>query len=181
MPIATAMMHIRSCNVLHRALKTTNILVNAIRTGSSSQEPVTEEGSRYDVKLADFGLSKYKMGDSMFTTKASEAQFWRAPEMSEARNYSWPADVFSYGIVCYEILSGKKPFEEKQGPELLKLVRARERPGIPAYCPTTVAELVNGCWATNPAVRPEFAEICTKLEGYTNVNRMRVASLMAGH
>ena len=170
--VATAMKHIRSCNVLHRDLKTTNILVKS-RTRSESRlmsmlkfgAGSSSAGGDFDVKLADFGLSKYKLGDSMFTTKASEAQLWRAPETSERRNYSWPADVFSFGVVCYEILSGEVPFRGMvQGPDLLKLVREGKRPEIPTYCPRTVAELVNACWATDPKERPDFEEICTKLE-----------------
>lgn len=168
--VAMAMKHVRSCNVLHRDLKTTNILLN-VRAGKSCGR-----GTLYDVKLADFGQSKYKSGAANFTTRVSEVQYWRAPETSESGNYSWAADVFSFGVVCYEIASGKRPFEGMEGGEVWRKLRGGERPEIPAYCGSSVAELVNACWATDPTERPDFAQICSKLEASRSLKRWNLGT-----
>jgi serine/threonine protein kinase len=66
----------------------------------------------YTVKLIDFGTSKLRgTEDSYFHTKTGTTSYM-APELSAKKPYTWSADVWSFGMTCYKIFTGKDPFEQ---------------------------------------------------------------------
>jgi serine/threonine protein kinase len=80
-------------------------------------------------------------------------------------NYPLKADIYSYGITCAEILTGKIPFPhtEYKRTELLQVIRQGERPPLPLDCPTLLANLITRCWDTDSCNRPDFVQVCNKL------------------
>ncbi len=89
-------------------------------------------------------------------------------------NYPLKADVYSYGITCAEILTGKIPFPhtEYKRTELLQVIRRGERPPLPLDCPTLLANLIKKCWDTDPCKRPDFLQVCNELLDFKRSNMM---------
>ncbi|KAG0610867.1 hypothetical protein M758_7G098000 [Ceratodon purpureus] len=174
MQIAQAMKHLRDHKVLHRDLKAKNILVNintplnscsCMHPDESTVLPHTQDS--YVVKLADFGLAKCRPHSSWVRTRMAGTTGWRAPEVFHVQDtevsqqYRWPADVYSFGMTCYEILTGDLPFANLPNQTIYESIMAGKRPeGLDELdIPELLKDLVKKCWATNPETRPTFDEI----------------------
>ncbi|KAG0561733.1 hypothetical protein KC19_9G087000 [Ceratodon purpureus] len=112
--IVEAMIQLKECGVLHRDLKPKNCLASAkynknSLAGCSNVIPI-----HYTIKLIDFGSAKMRGNDSYFHTYRRGTLYYMAPEMydkPEGCTYTWPADVYSFGITLYEVFTGRAPFE----------------------------------------------------------------------
>jgi serine/threonine protein kinase len=163
--IADGMKHLHESGVMHRDLKSNNVLVNVV----DDQDGSPLSSSLVQVKLTDFGVSKLHPHDSGCSTRNVGTTKWRAPEVFEdeenRENYTKSADVYSFAIIFSEVLTGEMPFQGMPQTNLLQRIRNGERPPLPHvdYCPDYLSELINKCWATNPGERRLFPEICEML------------------
>jgi serine/threonine protein kinase len=171
--VARGLKYLHSKRIVHRDVKSSNILVKPL-TGVPELE--YKEGY-LSAKLADFGTSKTKISSTRYTdpTKNIGTTLWMAPEVFSIDSgafvpgpqlpaYPFKADVYSFAIVCYEILTRKRPFEgEKMGDLRQRIKVDRLRPELPERCPTRLASLIQRCWEHNPRERPDFPEICREL------------------
>ena len=126
-----------------------------------------------DIKIMDFGLSRC-FSDLYFPGRVGEVG-WRAPEI---RGSPYPpfyefengtvdkkaAEVYCFAMTCYEVLTGKFPFEEELADVTVSSVKAGLRPHLPAHLNSGLVELIRQCWHTNPKLRPTFSEICENLD-----------------
>lgn len=154
--------------VMHRDLKPANILVNR----PDKDKPFERF---YQVKLADFGTSKqYDVSNPIFHTRRVGTVAYMAPEvMSVAKSeeakiegYSWKADVWSFGMVCSEILTAKRPFEHLDGvlKKTLAAIQGGKRPELNILdCGDPLRKLVEDCWKFNPKERPDISEVRQRL------------------
>jgi hypothetical protein len=169
--VARGLKYLHMNNVVHRDVKSLNILVKPL-TGAPELE--YEEGY-LSAKLADFGTSESKNEStrrSHLTLNIGTTP-WMAPEMFgiDRSTVQWPqiahpfkTDVYSFALVCYEILTRKQPFEDVLRSELCNWITVRrERPELPETCPRMLASLIQRCWEHDPCDRPNFPEICTEL------------------
>lgn len=78
--------------------------------------------------------------------------------------YTAKADVYSFGMTCYEILTGKTPFSGLQPSAVYGKVLAGERPKLPGHIDTRLSSLIQMCWDTDAEKRPMFSEICSRLQ-----------------
>ncbi|MCO5563114.1 hypothetical protein L7F22_016750 [Adiantum nelumboides] len=167
--IAQGMEYLHSLHIMHRDLKSSNILVSFRRKLCNNDKGDT--CALTHLKIADFGMSKAKYASSKYTTKQVGATPWRAPEVFEINpedetesfinsKYTKKADVYSFGLVCYEILTGNSPFE---GTNVRRRVLAGERPTLPSYCPQALSSYIESCWSAEPSKRPPFSQICRVL------------------
>ncbi|KAL5750037.1 hypothetical protein ACOSP7_024640 [Xanthoceras sorbifolium] len=96
---------------------------------------------------------------------------WYAPEVlaeqeqprsTSTFKYTEKADVYSFGMLCFELLTGKVPFEDEhlQGDKMARNIRAGGRPLFPSSSPKYLVNLTKRCWHTNPSQRPSFSSIC---------------------
>ncbi|KAF3436988.1 hypothetical protein FNV43_RR19741 [Rhamnella rubrinervis] len=161
MDAAFGMEYLHSKNIVHFDLKCDNLLVNL-------KDPL-----RPICKVGDFGLSKIKR-NTLVSGGVRGTLPWMAPELlnGSSMKVSEKVDVFSFGIVLWEILTGEEPYANMHyGAIIGGIVNNTLRPTIPSYCDPEWRRLMEQCWAPNPAVRPSFTEI---------TSRLRVMSASAG-
>jgi tRNA A-37 threonylcarbamoyl transferase component Bud32 len=111
--IGEAMKYLHQPGMMHRDLKASNILINVVECKELCISPSVQ------VKLTDFGFSKLKeaTNSTMFTSKETGAVLWTAPEVfkENTEKYTKAADVYSYTMVFFEVLTGKIPWCDAQG------------------------------------------------------------------
>lgn len=160
--IARGLEYLHSRKVYHGELNPSNILLRA-RQYSSTE-------SYFQAKVAGFGLSSIK-SYARSPHLSVDPVIWYAPEVlaeQEHRGrkgqakYSEKADVYSFGMLCFELLTGKVPFEDShlQGDKMVRNIRAGGRPLFPYPAPKYLANLTRKCWHPNPILRPSFSSIC---------------------
>jgi serine/threonine protein kinase len=163
--IAEAMNYLHEKRVMHRDLKASNVLINVVEVPDGQLSSV-------QVKLTDFGESKLKVNDSGYTTLMVGTTRWRAPEVFDVdenrEKYTKSADVYSFSMLCFEVLTGDIPFKDKPAGTLHQSIRDGVRPKLPDvdYCPDYLSALIEKCWATNAVERPQFPVILQLLMDY---------------
>ncbi|XP_059287285.1 uncharacterized protein LOC132040645 [Lycium ferocissimum] len=153
MDAAFGMEYLHSKNIVHFDLKCDNLLVNL------------KDPSRPICKVGDFGLSKIKR-NTLVTGGVRGTLPWMAPELlnGSSNKVSEKVDVFSFGIVLWEILTGEEPYANMHyGAIIGGIVNNTLRPLVPSYCDTEWRILMEQCWAPDPSVRPCFTEIARRL------------------
>jgi serine/threonine protein kinase len=142
--IVLGMRFIHSRGIIHRDLKPSNILLNI----------------RWHPWIADFGASCPASGDWTPTGETGTLHY-AAPEMfQEVAECTPKCDVFSFGLVLYEILTKMPVFPRSETPfEVIRRLRARDFPEIPPTCGRLMKALISQCWQTNPEDRPSFEQI----------------------
>ncbi|KAJ9139598.1 hypothetical protein P3X46_030318 [Hevea brasiliensis] len=153
MDAAFGMEYLHSKNIVHFDLKCDNLLVNL----KDPQRPIC--------KVGDFGLSKIKR-NTLVSGGVRGTLPWMAPELlnGNSNKVSEKVDVFSFGIVLWEILTGEEPYANMHyGAIIGGIVNNTLRPTIPSFCDPEWKRLMEQCWAPNPAARPSFTEIAGRL------------------
>ncbi|KAK1397775.1 putative serine/threonine-protein kinase mkcB [Heracleum sosnowskyi] len=153
MDAAFGMEYLHSKNIVHFDLKCDNLLVNL------------KDPSRPICKVADFGLSKIKR-NTLVSGGVRGTLPWMAPELlnGSSNKVSEKVDVFSFGIVLWEIFTGEEPYANMHyGAIIGGIVNNTLRPATPSSCDPEWKKLMEQCWAPNPMVRPTFTEITNRL------------------
>jgi serine/threonine protein kinase len=156
--VAFGMEYLHSKNIIHRDLKTDNILLD----------------DRFRPKVGDFGLSKIMSTDTEQVSHAMQmtsnlgTPLFMAPElfMDVDDPYTTAVDVYAYGMLLYELCTLARPFKEKgemQKFQLQLFVAGGQRPTIPPEVPDSYRALMTECWNHNPSARPTFAQIVQKM------------------
>ncbi|XP_076348269.1 tyrosine-protein kinase transmembrane receptor Ror-like [Tachypleus tridentatus] len=149
--IARGMTYLSSQHFVHRDLATRNCLV----------------GENLTVKISDFGMSRdiytcdyYKIGGSRMLPVR-----WMAPESMMYGKFTLDSDVWSYGVVLWEIFTlGKQPYYGHSNEEVVKLVLQGILLSPPGECPYFIYDIMAGCWKTEPRDRLKFPDIYQVLE-----------------
>ncbi|XP_064489266.1 mitogen-activated protein kinase kinase kinase 7-like [Ornithodoros turicata] len=115
------------------------------------------------LKICDFGTA-CDVQTVMTNNKGSAA--WMAPEVFESVNYTEKCDVFSWGIILWEVLTRQKPFEDCGPPafSIMWAVHTGKRPPLIKGCPMSLETLMTRCWLKDPTKRPSMSEVEHKME-----------------
>ncbi|KAI6695369.1 hypothetical protein NL676_023079 [Syzygium grande] len=156
--IAGAMEYLHANNIIHRDLKPSNLLL-------------TED--KKHLKLADFGLAREEVSTEM--TGEMGTYRWMAPELYSTepcprgtkRHYDHKADVYSFSLILWELLTNKTPFHGRNTILAAYDTCRNIRPSVEAI-PQEIIPLLESCWAQDPTRRPEFAEVTGFLSGVLN-------------
>lgn len=141
--ICNGMLYLHSMNIHHRDLKPLNLLVS--------------ESGR--VLIADYGTCLVRSSSSR-NQEAVGTVAWMAPEvLQNKQQYSNAADVYSFGMCLYEIISGEVPFSDIPSVAIPVAVSKGSRPQLSKDLPKAWVKLVQLCWHERPAKRPSFERI----------------------
>ncbi|OVA01111.1 Protein kinase domain [Macleaya cordata] len=148
--ISRGMQYLHSQGVIHRDLKSNNLLLN----------------DEMRVKVADFGTSCLET--QCRASKGNMGTYrWMAPEMIKEKPYTKKVDVYSFGIVLWELTTCLLPFQGMTPVQAAFAVSEKKaRPPLPANCQPALANLIKRCWSSNPSKRPDFTYIVSVLENY---------------
>ena len=159
--VCRGMDYLHKRKIVHRDLKAANILMD-------------EHGT---VKIADFGVARVMDGAGVMTAETGTYR-WMAPEVIEHRPYSEKADVFSFGVVVWELLTGLVPYSDMTPLQAaVGVVQKGLRPPIPPTSPPPLADIMRLCWQRDPAVRPSFESLKNKLGDLYEVYRQQEEDL----
>eukprot|EP01105_Mastigella_eilhardi_P018433 TRINITY_DN4269_c0_g1_i2.p1 TRINITY_DN4269_c0_g1~~TRINITY_DN4269_c0_g1_i2.p1 ORF type:complete len:393 (-),score=98.89 TRINITY_DN4269_c0_g1_i2:53-1231(-) len=145
-------LHGHAPTILHKDLTTPNILVDA----------------NFCCRISDFGISEVRRVDGSLTASQQHMYMtnirWRAPEIRQGAEFTTASDVFSYGLVLWEIHTRETPLAALGPAEAYDAYVSGQRPEIPSIIPDHWRALIESCWSDDPAARPLFQEIVKRLE-----------------
>uniref|UniRef100_A0AAY4BGF9 Ephrin type-A receptor 7 n=1 Tax=Denticeps clupeoides TaxID=299321 RepID=A0AAY4BGF9_9TELE len=145
--IAAGMRYLSDMGYVHRDLAARNILVN----------------SNLVCKVSDFGLSRVIDDDpeAVYTTTGGKIPVrWTATEAIQYRKFTSSSDVWSYGIVMWEVMSyGERPYWDMSNQDVIKAIEEGYRLPAPMDCPPGLHQLMLDCWQKDRADRPKFDQI----------------------
>ncbi|KAM0841293.1 hypothetical protein ACQ4PT_059130 [Festuca glaucescens] len=136
--------------VVHRDLKSPNLLVD----------------KNWTVKVADFGLSRLKLETFLTTKTGKGTPQWMAPEVLRSEPSNEKSDVFSYGVVLWELVTQKVPWDTLNTMQVIGVVGLMDhRLEIPSDTDPEWASMIKSCWDSDPQRRPSFQELLERLQG----------------
>ncbi|XP_075943185.1 mitogen-activated protein kinase kinase kinase 11 [Anarhichas minor] len=155
--IARGMLYLHSeaiVPVIHRDLKSNNILL---------AQPIENECMEgLTLKITDFGLAREWHKTTKMSTAGTYA--WMAPEVIKSSTFSKGSDVWSYGVLLWELLTGEVPYKGIDGLAVAYGVAVNKLTlPIPSTCPEPFALLMSECWDQDPHQRPDFSSILSQL------------------
>lgn len=158
MGIAYGMISVHQANIIHRDLKSSNILLD----------------ENHLPKISDFGLSLIKSDqkeindliqkvdtESKFEAKIIGTPGWMAPEMYDGiEDYTNKVDVYEYGVLLWEMATESIPFRNMDPLAIMTaVVIQNKRPNIPSNISASFKKLIQSCWDKDPENRPSFNQI----------------------
>uniref|UniRef100_UPI00358E8EA2 ephrin type-B receptor 2-like isoform X2 n=1 Tax=Myxine glutinosa TaxID=7769 RepID=UPI00358E8EA2 len=152
--IAAGMKYLADMSYVHRDLAARNILVN----------------SNLVCKVSDFGLSRFLEEDTSDPTYTSAMGGkipirWTAPEAIQYRKFTTASDVWSYGIVMWEVMSyGERPYWDMSNQDVINAIEQDYRLPAPMDCPAALHQLMLDSWQKERAERPKFGQIVNTLD-----------------
>ena len=148
--ISDAMAYLHDRHIVHRDLKPHNCLL------------VNETG---EIKLCDFGLARLKSTNYVETvSNTAGTPAYQSPEMLRDEPITEKVDLYGFGIMLWQMFTGKLPWSDKNYPQMVNTVAVRnERPPIGPEMPRELAQVIEECWHPQPQRRPRFQDLKSSL------------------
>ncbi|XP_062201959.1 uncharacterized protein LOC133904456 [Phragmites australis] len=141
-------LHHSSPLIIHRDLKSSNLLVD----------------KNWTVKVADFGLSRLKRETFLTTKNGQGTPQWMAPEVLRNEPSDEKSDVYSYGVILWELVTQKIPWENLNSMQVIGAVGfMNQRLDIPSDVDPQWTSIIRSCWESDPQQRPSFQELLERL------------------
>lgn len=149
--IAQGMAFLHKKSIIHRDLKPANILLTR----------------DHRAKIADFGMSINNHGQEL--TAETGTYRYMAPEVIRHETYSSNADVYSFGICLWQLITREIPFATMTPIQAAYAVAEGHRPEIPASTPLRLQEIIRSCWDHDSQRRPSFTYVAMALADYVKM------------
>ncbi|XP_004641094.2 ephrin type-A receptor 10 [Octodon degus] len=143
--LASAMKYLSEMGYVHRGLAARRVLVS----------------SGLLCKLSGFGRGPRDRAEAVYTTMSGRSPaLWAAPETLQFGHFSSASDVWSFGVVMWEVMAfGERPYWDMSGQDVIKAVEDGFRLPPPRNCSSALHRLMLDCWQKDPAERPRFSQI----------------------
>ncbi|CBI34231.3 unnamed protein product, partial [Vitis vinifera] len=142
-------LHTSLPTIVHRDLKSPNLLVD----------------KNWNVKVCDFGLSRLKHNTFLSSKSTAGTPEWMAPEVLRNENSNEKCDVYSFGIILWELATLRLPWSGMNPMQVVGAVGFQNRRlDIPKEVDPLVARIIWECWQTDPNLRPSFAQLTVALK-----------------
>ena len=148
--VADGMSYLSSNKIIHGDLAARNCLIS----------------SELRVKVADLGIGHDVYNDDYYDDGTQLLPIrWMPPEILRTAEFSIYSDMWSFGVLCWEVFSfGRQPYEMVSNEELLTLIPAGVQLQIPEEgCPNPLYAIMQECWNMQPEKRPKFAYLCVAI------------------
>ena len=142
--ICSALLYLHKKNILHRDLKSLNILVST-------------QDNQLRAHLTDFGLSIVRKKTTSTDTEngpIAGTLLWMSPELLQGSPCSLQSDMYAFGMILWELASRTIPFKGKKKKLIHQLIITGKTPPIPPDTPENLAKLIKLCWSMDPLKRP---------------------------
>ncbi|CAL5442371.1 unnamed protein product [Camellia sinensis] len=141
-------LHHRNPPIVHRDLKSSNLLVD----------------KNWTVKVGDFGLSKLKHATFLTATSGRGTPQWMAPEVLRNEPSNEKSDVFSFGVILWELMTESIPWNNLNSLQVVGIVGFMDRRlDLPENMDPKVASVIRDCWQSNPGHRPSFEDLILRM------------------
>ena len=157
--IATGMNYLASNNHVHRDLACRNCLVKSCDWAQT--------GSGLIIKIGDFGMSHNLYSSDYYRVRGQAVLpvRWMSPEAVIYGKFSTDSDVWSFGVVMWEVFSfAIQPYYGTSNEEVTEAIRRHKILAKPTDCPTRMYDIMKMCWTVEPHLRPTFEELCNLLD-----------------
>ncbi|KAI7730714.1 hypothetical protein M8C21_004672 [Ambrosia artemisiifolia] len=178
--VCKGMEYLHKNNIIHRDLKTANLLMDSQHNSMASLlfddvrvidylpnlNHISAQVAMFNevVKVADFGVARFLTQGGVMTAETGTYR-WMAPEVINHQLYDQKADVFSFAIVLWELVTAKVPYENMTPLQAALGVRQGLRPDVPANTHPKLVKLMEKGWDSDPDKRPSFSKFKIELEG----------------
>ncbi|KAF7810193.1 putative serine/threonine-protein kinase [Senna tora] len=153
-------LHHRNPPIVHRDLKSSNLLVDR----------------NWTVKVGDFGLSRLKDATFVSTKSGRGTPQWMAPEVLRNEPSNEKSDVFSFGVILWELMTQSIPWKNLNFLQVVGVVGFMDRRlDLPEGIDPHVASIINDCWRSGPDQRPSFEELIQRMMSL--INRVTAVSI----
>lgn len=148
--------YLHAMSIIHRDIKSFNFLMDKASNG-------------YLVKISDFGLAKIRQETSRQTTQSDRPQSsagtlqWKAPELLKFGKPSKASDIYSLGVVFWELATRSVPYDEMDEATISQGVKAGERLEIPNDIPSNYTSIISSAWSQDSSKRPTAQELIEKI------------------
>ena len=151
--------YLHSRNIIHCDLKSSNILID----------------DNWKIKIGDFGLSKFYNKNNVNENRGRiGTPHWMAPEILKGEKYQYNADIFSFGMILWEILSLEIPYYGINPYEVISLVADQKKiVQVPKEGQSILRKIIGGCLSYEAEKRPKLDEIVEILEKLKNLNKVK--------
>ncbi|XP_071313577.1 tyrosine-protein kinase ITK/TSK [Trachinotus anak] len=153
--VSEGMAYLESSNFIHRDLAARNCLVS----------------KNNEVKVSDFGMTRYVLDDQYTSSQCSKFPVkWSAPEVIKFCKFSSKSDVWSFGVLMWEVYNeGRLPYENRSNAEVVESLNTGLRLLKPRLAPDAVYLLMEWCWKEKPDDRPSFALLLHELASISDL------------
>lgn len=153
--VCEGMAYLESSNFIHRDLAARNCLVS----------------KNNEVKVSDFGMTRFVLDDQYTSSQCSKFPVkWSAPEVIRFCKFSSKSDIWSFGVIMWEIYNeGRLPYENRTNTEVVESLNSGLRLLKPRLATDAIYMLMEWCWKEKPDDRPSFAKVLDELANFSNL------------